>query len=319
MGYSSYSAKQKKPILPQYLEDMIRQALDSKSKILLFLNRKGFATFVSCHHCNIILKCPRCNINLVYYFKDNILRCHHCNFKMQAPVICPNCNSGYIRYSGIGTEKIESELARLFPQTKIKRLETAKELDINAADIFVATESIVKEAGCKFDLVTVLSIDNSLNRIDFRSAEKTFGLLVKLLRLTDKKIIIQTGLPNHHCFKALQNKDAGIFYTEELKQRKQLGFPPYKHMALVKLRGKNQAKVQKVSQALFERLKGVKANKSVKIVSVNPGNFPKLRGNFYWQILMKAGSCFAITRFMKIHLKNFLHSGIIVTVDIDPL
>jgi primosomal protein N' (replication factor Y) len=309
--------KQKNIILSKYLEDSIISTLNSKGKILLFLNRKGFATFASCRYCGMVLKCPRCNINLVYYFKDSILKCHYCNFKMQPPTICPNCNSGYIRYAGLGTEKIESELSRLFPQAVIKRLDNSKHLDINAVDIFISATSIIKETQYRFDLTGVLSVDNSLNRIDFRAAEKAFGLLIGLLRLTDKKIVIQTRLLKHHCFNSLVDKDVSIFYTEELKQRKQLGFPPYKHLAIVKLRTKKEERAQVASNILFNKLKKYKT-KDINIVSVNPGQPSKLRGNFYWQILIKSDNPREISRFLKIHLKDFSHSGIIVTVDVDP-
>jgi len=310
--------KQKNIILSKYLEDSIISTLNSKGKILLFLNRKGFATFASCRYCGMVLECPRCNINLVYYFKDSILKCHYCNFKMQPPTICPNCNSGYIRYAGLGTEKIESELSRLFPQAIIKRLDNSKHLDINAADIFISATSIIKETQYRFDLTGVLAIDNYLNRIDFRSAEKTFGLLVGLLKLTDKKIVIQTRLLKHHCFNSLVNKDVSIFYTEELKQRKQLGFPPYKHLAIVKLRTKKEERAKEASNILFNKLKKYKT-KDINIVSVNPGQPSKLRGNFYWQILIKSDNPRKISKFLKIHLKDFSHSGIIVTVDVDPI
>ena len=322
--------KQRNIILSKYLEDSILSALDSpatagsrilreKGKILLFLNRRGFATSISCRHCGVVLKCPRCNINLVYHFKDNILNCHYCNFKMPVFTICPNCNSGYIRYSGTGVEKIESELSRLFPQARIKRLDNLKDLDINEADMFISTKSIIKQTGLNFDLVGVLSIDNSLNRIDFRASEKAFGLLVGLLGLTEGRLVIQTSLPKHHCFQALENKDVNIFYDEELRQRKQLGFPPFKHLGLVKLRGKNEARVKEVSNALFKRLDRHNKDKNIKIVSVNPGQPSKLRGKFWWQILIKSNNAKKISKFLKIHLKDFSHSGIIVTVDIDPL
>jgi len=309
---------QRKIILSKYLEDSIVLVLNMKGKALFFLNRKGFATFSYCSNCGIALKCPRCNINLVYHFKENTLNCHYCNFKMAPSTICPNCNSGYIKYSGTGTEKIESELCRLFPQARIKRLESQTDLDINEADIFISTESMVKEINHNFDLIGVLAVDNSLNLINFRSAEHTFTLLISLLRLTDKKFIIQTNMPNHYCFQALLNKDINMFYHEELKQRKELGLPPYRHIGLVKLRGKNEEHVKEISHILFDKLKGHK-NKNINIVSVNPRQPAKLRGNFYWQILIKSANTRSISKFLKIYLKDYAHSGIIVTVDIDPI
>jgi primosomal protein N' (replication factor Y) len=307
-------------IFSKYLEDSIISTLNSSGKALLFLNRKGFATIGTCIRCGIVLKCPRCSINLVYHFKDKKLNCHYCNFRREPPSICPECNSGYIRYSGLGTEKIESELARIFPQAKIERLDRQGSSGLNAADILISTESIIKGGEHNFDLIGILAIDNSLNRVDFRSSEKTFGLLAGLLRLTEKKMIIQTYLPSHYCFKALETKDVNIFYDAELKQRRQLGFPPYQHIALVKLRGRKESRVREISEMLFERLqKSNKTNKSIKVVSVNPRHPLKLRDNFYWQILIKSRSPLKITKFLKLNLKDFSHSGIIVTVDIDPL
>ena len=311
--------KQRNIILSKYLQDCIIQAIDTKSKILLFLNRRGFATFASCRNCGMVLKCPRCNVNLVYHFEDNILNCRYCNFKMPPPLICPSCNSAYIRYLGTGTEKIESELSRIFPQARIRRLDNLQNVDIEDSDIFISTASIIKKTNYNFDLIGILSIDNSLNRIDFRSTEKTFGLLVGLLALTKEKVIIQTSLPKHYCFRALENKDISMFYDEELKQRKQLKFPPYQHLCLVKLRGEKENRVKETSGALFNRLNKYSKNKNINVVSVNPGQPAKLRGNFYWQILIKAGSPLKIVKFLKLHLKKFSHSGIIVTIDIDPI
>lgn len=306
-------------IFSRYLEDSIASALNSGEKTLLFLNRRGFSTYALCSNCQTVLKCPRCNINLVYHFKENILNCHFCNFKMPAQKICPNCNSGYIRYMGTGTEKIESELSRLFPQAKIKLLDKENNVNTENADIFVSTESVIRGNEVNFGLIGVLSIDNSLNRIDFRSSEKAFVLLSGLLRIAEKKIIIQTVLPKHHCFASLEKNDINMFYEAELKQRKQLNFPPYSHIGLVKLRGEKENRVREISESLFSGLNRVNKDKKTEVVCVNPAQPSKLRGKYCWQILVKADSCRKLSRFLKIYLKGFSHSGIIVTIDVDPL
>ncbi len=306
-------------ILSRYTLDSIAGCLASGKKILIFLNRKGFATFAYCHNCGLPLKCPRCAVNLVYYFQGNTLNCHYCNFKMQPPEICPSCNAGYIKYSGLGTEKIESELARIFPQARIAKWNEEGQSSLNDADIFVAGQKIIKVADLKFGLIVVMAVDNSLNHIDFRSAERTFATLNGLLGLTDEKIIIETYLGSHHCFKALKSGDINLFYDEELRHRKQLNFPPYRHLGLVKLRGKDYAKVKEAAEACFNRLTKGNKDKFIKILSINPGHHPKLRGNFYWQILFSSTKPKALVEFLKINLKDFRHSGIIVTVDIDPI
>ncbi|MFA5063444.1 MAG: primosomal protein N' [Candidatus Omnitrophota bacterium] len=313
-----FQDRNKKAVLSRLLEEAVYTVLNNKGKTLLFLNRKGFATSCACQTCGKILKCPRCNINLVYHFKGDLLSCHYCNYKIEAPKICPECNSGYIKFSGSGTEKIESELARIFPQARLKIIDDAN-TSLENADIFIATSAVIKQVRLDFDLIGVLGIDNALNRVDFRATEKVFGLLSGLMRLTGKKFFIQTASPAHHCFQALLKKDINLFYEEELKQRRQLDFPPYKHMIIVKLRGKSEEKVKDAATLLFNKLKEADRDKSVEIVSVNPYNPPKLRGNYYWQVLLRSGKVLAACAFLRNNLKDFRHSGIIVTVDVDPL
>jgi primosomal protein N' (replication factor Y) len=238
---------------------------------------------------------------------------------MDLPKICPNCNSGYIKFSGVGTEKIESEISRLFPQAKIKMLDNEPDQNIKDADIFISTSAVIKQKDYNFGLIAVLLIDNYLNRVDFRASEKTFCLLTGLLALTAKMLVIQTKLPRQTCFQALIKNDPDIFYNQELKARKQLNFPPYRHMALIKLKGKTAEKVKAAAIFLFEKLNMSNTQKSIKIISVNPAQHAKLRGNFYWQVLVSSPDAEKLSKFLKINLKDFSHSGIIVTVDIDPL
>jgi primosomal protein N' (replication factor Y) (superfamily II helicase) len=300
----AYAQRKSKSMFSDFLIDAIQATLAEKGKILLVINRRGFATAAVCHNCGLALKCPRCNINLVFHFDEDKLKCHHCNFKMEVPKICPSCNAGYIKYSGIGTEKVESELSRIFPQGK--------------DNIFVSTGSVEKYQGGSFDLIGVMLIDNSLNRVDFRAGEKTFSLLMGLVGLTSKKIIIQSSNVNHHCFQALINNDPQLFLKKELSVRKQLNFPPFRHMILLKIRGANLEKVKQFGADLFARLSAIKTT-SIKILSFNPGQPAKLRGNFYYQILIRASSTEKASNFLKLHLKETHSSGIIVTVDVDPI
>jgi len=268
-------------MLTKYLEDNIAAALNDKGKIFVFLNRRGFATYAYCHSCGMILQCSRCNVNLVYHFQDKMLRCHRCNFKMPLPNLCPVCNAGYIKYSGLGTEKLESELARLFPQARIKRIESGlKEGLFAEADIFIATESIIGKMAYDFDLSAILGIDSSLNRADFRAGEKVFHLFTGILGLSRKKIIVQTNMPKHHCLKSLENNDANIFYEKELIERKQLNFPPYKHLCLIKLRAREELKVKETCEALFNNLVARDRNRDIKVIAHGPALPKKLRGNF---------------------------------------
>jgi len=312
--------KKNKLILSRYLADDILATITGKGKVLVFINRRGFATFTYCHSCGKALYCPRCNVNLVFHFTSRLLTCHRCNFKMPLPDICPSCNAGYIKYTGLGTEKVESELARIFPQARIKIIDGSNQQDLEGADIFISTESIIgKIDEAAFNLASVLAIDSSLNRIDFRAPEKAFYLLSGVLGLAKDKVIIQTSLPHHYLFKAIENNQPEAFFDHELRQRKQLGLPPFSHICLIKLRGKIEAKVKEASATFFSKLSVTNKDKSIKIVANTPGQPLKLRGNFYWQILLKSNSVSRLSKFLKIRLKDFRHSGIIVTVDMDPL
>jgi len=239
---------------------------------------------------------------------------------MELPKICPQCNLGYIKFSGLGTEKVESEISRLFPQARIALLkDEGFDEVIKDADIYISAQSVIRHADYRFSLIAVLAIDNSLNRFDFRAGEKTFALLSGLIGLSEGKFIVQTKLTKHYCFKALANNDPDLFYREELRYRKQLGMPPFKHFGLIKFRGSDEEKAKAVSLKAYEVLKGANHDKSIQIISHSHSPMEKLRGKFYWQILVSCKRPKILSKFLKINLKNIKHSGIIVTVDIDPL
>ena len=310
--------KRKRPLISLQLQNILTESLERKEKIIIFLNRKGFATCAVCPNCSTTLRCSRCNVNLVYHFKEDKLICHYCNQKTEVPRLCPACNASYIRYSGTGTEKIESELSRIYPKAKISIIDNATKVIPRDADILVSTAFIFKHRPINFDLIIVSSIDNTLNRADFRATEKAFAQLVELVTLNPKKLIIQTFIPGHYCFSAIKELEEGLFYKKELTLRKQLNFPPFSHITLIKVRGKNRDRVKEGAQSLFDKLNKANCDKAIRIVSCFPGQPSKLRGNFYWQILIKSKRIEKISEFLKKCLKGFSHSGIIVTVDVDP-
>jgi len=140
-----------------------------------------------------------------------------------------------------------------------------------------------------------------------------------LFALTKERLFVQTSLPRHHVFAALAEKDPGLFYSQELAQRKALNFPPYSHLGMVKVRGSKESRVKDAAAALFEKLKERNKGRQIKIIALREGSPAKLRGNFYWQILLSSRSAEKIGTFLKKNLKELRYSGIIVTVDIDPL
>ena len=314
-----FSKNSQKVSVSKFLSDSIGSTLEAGGRTLIFLNRRGFSNQAACLSCGKIIRCPRCNVNLTYHFGQNLLRCYYCNHKITAPKICPACNSGYIKYSGTGIERIENEACLGFPHARIKRIDAGTTNDTADADIYVATSSVIRQHGINFDLIGVVAIDSSLNRADFRSGEKAYALLMGLSRLTNKRMIIQTKLSSHHLFTSLIKRDPESFYRQELKQRKQLGFPPYRHLILIKLRSKAEKRVAEAAELLFNNLKDVKKNKGTEVLSCNPGQPGKLRGKFYWEILLTCTGVRQTVKFLKLELQKFRHSGIIVTVDVDPL
>ncbi|MFA5115918.1 MAG: primosomal protein N' [Candidatus Omnitrophota bacterium] len=304
--------------LSYQLQSFIDQALKEKQKILVFLNRRGFATTATCPNCHNTLRCPRCNANLVFQFKSNLLTCRFCNYKMDAPNLCPQCDASYIRYSGIGTDKIESEFSRLFPAARIAQLqeEGAKPAE---TDIVVSSRPLLGKVEGSFDLTAVISIDNALGRPDFRAGEKTFALLLELLAQTEKKLVIQTYLPTHYCFWALLNKNVSSFYEEELKFRKQLSLPPFSHIVIIKIRGRKIDKVKERGMSLFERLNSAKEKEKIEVTILEETGREKLRGNFYFYISVKSTGLKKALQLINKNVQDFRHSDIIVTADVDPL
>ncbi|MCM8797192.1 MAG: primosomal protein N', partial [Candidatus Omnitrophica bacterium] len=304
-------------LLAKITLDGVFATLNAQGKVLILLNRKGFATVAYCHSCAKTIKCPRCSVNLAYHFQEDKLICHYCAYNMDLPKICPECNSGYIKFSGVGIEKVENEICRIFPQAKVARIESRKEISCDNADIFVATSRIIKQSPCVFELVVVLGIDNALNRVDFRSGEYAFSLLSGLLRFTRKRIIIQTNLGKHHIFSALVSKDLERFYREELRQRRELGFPPWRHLISIKVRGINEERVKKIAVAASEKLKGFAGYiKTVSLVTPQPA---RLRGSYYRHILISTTNVLKANTAIKKVLKGVSRSGIIITVDVDPI
>ncbi|PIQ89374.1 MAG: primosomal protein N' [Candidatus Omnitrophica bacterium CG11_big_fil_rev_8_21_14_0_20_42_13] len=331
--------KKKNIILSRAMEDNIRSSLSGGGQVMLFLNRVGFATYAACKSCGFVMKCTRCSKSLIFFYEKKEMFCGSCNFKAGLPELCPACGLDYIRYSGLGTEKLESEIYRLFPQKIILRYDRlsakyakSRQQDIGLKnkkfDILITTQVIINELHNLKDvaLVGILSLDALLNRIDFRAAEKTYQLLLRLVSCARQKVVIQTNFPEHYMIRPLSANDYGAFYKKELKYRKELLFPPLAHLASINLRGRHEEKVRLAADELLGYLKreisSIENNEKDKHIELSgpAAAMPlKLRGNFRYNILVKSKSRTRMARFLNNKLRNFKKSGIIITVDIDPL
>ncbi|MGG6310075.1 primosomal protein N' [Paenibacillus macerans] len=235
------------------LHQGIAARLERGEQTVLFLNRRGYSTFVMCRTCGYVAGCPDCDISLTYHQKSNNLRCHYCGYAEAAPAVCPECGSEHIRYFGTGTQRVEGELAKLFPGIRVIRMDVdttsekgSHEKLLQAfrekkGDVLLGTQMVAK--GLDFPdvtLVGVIAADTALNFPDFRSAEKTFQLLTQVAGRAGRhqlpgEVFIQSYMPEHYSIIHASGHDYFSFVREELKHRKALHYPPYSKLVLITL------------------------------------------------------------------------------------
>ncbi|MDP2939871.1 MAG: primosomal protein N' [Candidatus Omnitrophota bacterium] len=319
MARFSYENRKRNQIISLPLEIRMRKILQDAGKVIIFINRKGFSNIVRCKKCNLTLKCSRCNASLTYHFDKKKLLCRFCNYQIEPLLLCPNCNASYMRYSVMGTETLESEASRLFPDKKVRRLDKETGIIKDKFDILISTQMILKSYNLIFaDLIGVVAIDSALNRLDFRAAEKTFSLLIKLSQLAKQEIIVQTHNPKHYSILSAAEKDFPHFYKKELRERRSLGFPPFRHFIFIMVRGKRLEAVKNFSFSLHETLKRLNKSKDIEIYEPLADIPDKLRGSFRWQILIKGKIIKKTNQLIKNGLRlQGKKSGIIVVVNVD--
>ncbi|MEJ9218772.1 primosomal protein N' [Paenibacillus glucanolyticus] len=235
------------------LHAAITTRLERGEQTVLLLNRRGYSTFVMCRSCGYVAGCPECDISLTYHQKSNNLRCHYCGYAAQAPEVCPDCGSEHIRYFGTGTQRVEEELAKLFPGIRVIRMDVdtttekgsheklLKQFRDKKGDVLLGTQMVAK--GLDFPdvtLVGVITADSALNLPDFRAAEKTFQLLTQVAGRAGRhqlpgEVVIQSYTPEHYSIIHASSHDYLSFVKDELKHRKALHYPPYCRLILVTL------------------------------------------------------------------------------------
>ncbi|KOP64041.1 primosomal protein DnaI [Bacillus sp. FJAT-18019] len=235
------------------LHTAISSRLERGEQTVLLLNRRGYSTFVMCRSCGYVAGCPECDISLTYHQKSNNLRCHYCGYAEQAPEVCPDCGSEHIRYFGTGTQRVEEELAKLFPGIRVIRMDVdtttekgsheklLKQFRDKKGDVLLGTQMVAK--GLDFPdvtLVGVITADSALNLPDFRAAEKTFQLLTQVAGRAGRhhlpgEVVIQSYTPEHYSIIHASSHDYLSFVKDELKHRKALHYPPYCRLILVTL------------------------------------------------------------------------------------
>lgn len=301
------------------LQNYIQETLSAKGKVLLFLNRRGFSTMTRCNKCSFIIKCDRCNVSMSYLFAKKKLVCHLCNNEIKLPKVCPECKSSYLRSSGTGIEKLESDLARIFPHARIEQFDRETKGIPKKTDIIIATQAIFRVIeDINISLIGVLDVDAELNRFDFRSAQKVFSLLVRLRQAAKDKIAVQTYQNKNYCLKAIRDMDFDNFYRCEIKLRRECGFPPFKHLVAIMLRGPKEDVVLEKAKDLFNRLEK-NIPKGIEILDFQPDMVPKLRDKYRFTIMLKGKPVKRMLSFVKSAVKaSRKKKNVIVTINVDP-
>lgn len=302
--------KGNKSIFSVSLYRSIKENLEKKKQTILFLNRRGFSTFISCRKCGYVAKCKNCDISLTYHRSKHILQCHYCGLGKVPPIICPECGSKYIKYFGIGTQKVEEIVKKHFPEAKVARMDvdtTSKKgsheeildkVKNGEVDILIGTQMISK--GLDFPNVTLVGIiaaDISLNLPDFKSSERTFQLMTQVGGRAgrgeeDGKVILQTYEPNHYSITTAKYHDYISFYEKEILLRKEFNYPPFTNIININIIGKNESEVSKTSRNLVNDIRFKIDKKNIEydknnILGPNPAPIAKIKNNYRWQVVLK--------------------------------
>jgi primosomal protein N' (replication factor Y) len=321
------------------LQNAIKENLAKKEQTILFLNRRGYSTFVMCRECGYVAKCKNCNISLTYHKYGNKLKCHYCGFEMPVMSECPECKSNKVKYFGTGTEKLEDEIKKLFPEASTIRMDidtvgkkNSHEDILNKfrnehIDILVGTQMIAK--GHHFPNVTlvgIVSADSSLNLEDYKAVEKTFQTIVQVSGRAGReskpgRVLIQTYNPDHYAITLAQKQDYELFYNAEVDLRKRLKYPPFCDIILIRLVGKNISEIQNVSQRMYMVLDKVLDKTQVVLYKPVPSPVDKIQNKYRWRIILKGKVNGKLLDCIKYSMKEEFTGKIkdtTITVDINP-
>lgn len=324
-------------IISERLRSAINDRLKKGEQTILFLNRRGFATSLSCPSCGYVCGCPECSVSLTFHRKEEKLICHMCGYQRMAPKKCPDCKDPAIRFAGFGTEKVEEVLGKVFPSARIARVDTdtmsrkgalRKTLgDFKAVklDILVGTQMIAK--GLHFPNVTlvgILNADIGLHIPDFRSGERTFQLLTQVAGRAGRgemegEVLIQTFTPQSPSVQFARHHDYEGFSDQELEFRKSFSYPPFSHCIILTCRSKNSSLAEFTLQTLHKRLQ---KNSPDHIILGEPLPSPlsKAAGQFRFQLMLRSESPRSMSQYIKSIIVDLaIPDEVYLAIDVDPL
>ena len=321
------------------LYQAIEQNLKDKLQTILFLNRRGYSTFIMCRNCGYTVKCKNCNISMTYHSYENKLKCHYCGYEEKVVTKCPECGSDKIRYFGTGTQKLEQEILKQFPQAKTIRMDVDTVTKKNSheqilnkfkndgIDILIGTQMVVKGHHFpKVTLVGVIAADSSLNIDDYRATERTFQILTQVAGRAGRenlpgKVIIQTYNPENFSIQDAQKQNYQEFYETEIALRKQLKYPPFCDIIIIGFNSLNEQEIKKVSNKAYEYLIKNLNNEEFKTFKPMPSPIDKIQNRFRWRIIIKGNMNEQANGVLndllkKIYSENYKNTK--VSVDVNP-
>jgi primosomal protein N' (replication factor Y) len=317
----------KKPYLSDELIESIRDTLNRKEQVLLFLNRRGTARVVFCEQCGWQAACPHCDLPLVYHGDTHTIRCHSCDYRATSPASCPICHNASVVFKSIGTKAIVDDIARLFPEARTMRFDTDNKkserieqhypaIRNGEVDIIIGTQTLAKGLDLpKLGLVGIIIADTSLYFPDFSAQERTFQLLSQVLGRVGRghrtgKVVLQTYAPESSLLKAILSKNWPVFYEGELAERKTFLFPPFCYLLKLTCRRVSQQSAQQASEKLAKSLST--ALLRIRIEGPAPAFHEKVQNKYQWQLIVKAKD-----RGELLKVISLLPSGWVY--DIDPM
>ena len=322
------------------LAQALVDTLTAGEQSLVFLNRRGFATFLVCGDCGEPLTCPNCSVTLTYHRQRRRSECHYCDYAVPAPGICPSCNSPEMKELGAGTERVEHDLRELLPTAGIIRMDSdttsgkgshdrlLSKMADGSADILIGTQMIAK--GHDFPdvtLVGVLNAEGSLNMPDFRSAERTFQILSQVIGRAGRgtlpgRVVVQAHNPSHYAIQCAIEHDGESFYRQELDFRREAGYPPFSFLAALSISGTSEQTVEQRAKDAASLLSQIKHNLKLRVEILGPAPSPlyRLRGRFRRQILLKAVTRNNLRALLAAwQSERGSASNVRETIDIDPV
>ena len=333
-------AEGNRTIFSKILYDAIESNLASKQQTILFLNRRGHSTFVSCRACGHALQCGHCNVNYTYHILQHRLMCHYCAAQSICPENCPICGSKHIKFFGVGTQRIEQDIAQFFPQARSLRMDMdttgrkhSHERIISAfasgeADILIGTQMIAK--GLNFpqvSLVGIIAADVAINTGDYRSAEVAYQLMTQVAGRAGRadlpgRAIIQTYNPEHYAIAHAVDNNYDQFYEQEITFRRQMFYPPFSHVAMMLFTGTDERKIIAALHKLSDIMNRANRKGLCQMLGPSPAIISKIRGLYRWKILVKCEDEDVLKQFVAYcmgHLeKNADITGINVNLTVDP-